>query len=86
MQLSETNMGKAAAEFLSVSPEKHKRSRVANAHPADLERTRGMPRSIGVESVHKSTIALMDSPSLKRLIKFEENLDLAMIRDQQAIN
>lgn len=86
--LSENDINKAASEFLSMSSDRRKRSRASLApnNSADHARKRGPSQSINVESARKSALDLMqESASFKRLVELEEQLDLAIMRKQQAI-
>lgn len=84
--LTDVDIGRAATEFLSASSERRKRNRAANTNPAELARKQAVPHTLNVDLARKSALALMqESPSFKRLIQLEEQLDLAIMRKQQAI-
>lgn len=86
VSLTEEDISKAAAEFLSSSTERRKRSRASVTTPTDLTRKKGAAQPVNMETARKSALALVqESPSFKRLIELEEQLDLAIMRKQQAI-
>lgn len=86
VSLTENEVNKAASEFLTMSSERRKRSRASVTNPAELARKRSGNQPINVESARKSALSLMqESASFKRLVELEEQLDLAIMRKQQAI-
>lgn len=87
VQLSESDVGKAAAEFLASSSERRKRTRPPQENNAPRKRHEPLHgRKVNVEAARKSAIALArESPSYKKLVEMEERLDLAIMRKQQDI-
>lgn len=86
LSMNEGDISKAAAEFLTASSERRKRSRASIGGSAELARKRGAMQPIDGELARKSTMALMqESPSFKRLVELEGQLDLAIMRKQTTL-
>lgn len=85
--LSETDLGRAAAEFLASSIERRKRGRTLSGNGAEYVRKRSNGQPVDMDIARKSLRSLIhDSPSFQQLVRFEEHLDLSIMRKQQAIN
>lgn len=87
--LGEREIGKAAAEFLASSSERRKRGRPATTNGTDPPRKKpesAKPQNINLDVARRSAAELMrQSPSYRKLVKVEEELDLAISRKQQDI-
>lgn len=82
--LTDADIARAASEFLATSTERRKRSRSSTA--AEPPRKKSLTQNIDTEAARKSALDLMaESPSFKRLVHLEEQLDLAIMRKQHAI-
>lgn len=88
--LSDQDVGKAAAEFLSSTTERRKRARQAPG-PNGTEPPRKKPdtsksHNLTLDVARKAAAELIrESPSYRKLVRMEEKLDLAIMRKQQSI-
>lgn len=84
--ISEVDLGQAAAEFLSTSTERRKRAREGSGNVGELLRKRASGQTVDMDLGRKSLRSLIqESPSFRRLVQLEEQLDLSIMRKQQAV-
>ncbi|KAI0564819.1 SWIB domain containing proteincomplex [Gracilaria domingensis] len=86
---SESDVGRAAADFMASASERRKRARASMGPIGEQARKRHIsshPPKVNVEAARKSALALSgESPAYKKLMEMEERLDLALMRKQQDI-